>query len=100
MIDVVRWAKPKKPTLEALQDILRKEGLAFSLFTDPPGVKYGRHKHDFDDFVVIVSGRMKLGINGVEWILNPGDRIDLPANTPHWAEILGKEPVRYLSAEK
>ncbi len=100
MIDVIRWSKPKKPTLEELQASLRSEGLAFALFSDPPGVKYGRHKHDFDDFIVIVSGRMKLGVDGNEWIMKPGDRIDLPANTPHWAEIMGKEEVRYLSAEK
>ena len=100
MIEVVRWNKPKKPTPEELQNLLKREGLAAGLFTDPAGVKYGRHKHDFDDFVVIVSGKMKLGIDGAEWVMGPGDRIDLPANTVHWAEMLGKEPVRYLSAEK
>jgi quercetin dioxygenase-like cupin family protein len=100
MIDAVRWTKPKKPTMDELDARLRKDGVPFGLFTDPPRTKYGRHKHDFDDFIVILSGRMKLGIDSHEWILKPGDRIDIPANTPHWAEMLGKEEVKYFSAEK
>jgi quercetin dioxygenase-like cupin family protein len=98
MMDVVRWDKPKKPTIEELEARLAAEGLEFGLFTDPPRTKYGRHKHDFNDFIIIVSGKMKLGIDGHEWILKSGDRIDLPANTPHWAEVMGRGPVQYLSA--
>jgi quercetin dioxygenase-like cupin family protein len=99
-MDVIRWNKPKKPTADELRIRLRNEGLECGLFTDKPGTKFGRHKHDFDDFIVIVSGKMKLGIDGHEWVLKPGDRLDLPANTPHWAEVMGKEPVLYFSAEK
>jgi len=100
MIDVVRWGKPRKPTREELTARLEKDGVPFGLFTDRPGTKYGRHQHDFDDFIVIAAGRMKLAIDSHEWILKPGDRIDIPANTPHWAEMLGKEEVQYFSAEK
>ncbi|MEW6510255.1 MAG: cupin domain-containing protein [Bacteroidota bacterium] len=100
MMDVARWTKSKKPELEELKKLLEKEGLASELYSDPPGMKYGRHKHDFDDFIVIVSGRMKLATDEHEWVLKPGDRIDIPANTPHRAEMMGKEEVRYLSAAK
>jgi len=100
MMDVVRWAGPKKPDLAGLKAMLAKEGLQAELYTDRPGVKYGRHKHDFDDFIVIVSGTMKLATDGFEWTLKPGDRLDIPANTPHRAEMTGKEEVRYLSAAK
>jgi quercetin dioxygenase-like cupin family protein len=100
MIDIVHIAKSKKPTVEELTDILKREGLVCELYSDKPGTKYGRHKHDFDDFIVIVRGRMKLGTEQGEWILKPGDRIDLPRNTVHWAEMLGKEEVQYLSAAK
>lgn len=100
MMDVVRWAGPKKPTLEELKRRLKGEGLESELYTDRPGVKYGRHKHDFDDFVVIVDGSMKIATDEHEWTLRPGDRLDIPANTPHRAEVLGKGDVQYLSAAK
>lgn len=99
-IDVVRWQKNTKPTRKELTDILDAEGLEWAEFADAPGTKWGRHKHDFDDFVVIVTGQMKLGIGHHEWTLTAGDRIDLPAHTVHWAEIVGKKEARYLSAAK
>lgn len=100
MIDVIRWARPRKPTLEDLKKILAGEGLASELYSDVPGTKYGRHKHDFDDFVVIVAGKMQLEIEGHKWLMKPGDRLNIPANTPHWAQVVGREEVKYLSAAK
>ena len=99
-MDVVRWPGPKKPTLDELKLKLKGEGLESEIYADRPGVKYGRHKHDFDDFVVIVEGKMKIATDGHEWTLGPGDRLDIPANTLHRAEVLGKIDVRYLSAAK
>lgn len=100
MIDVVRWAKTKKPTLEELQKLLAAMGRESELYSDLPGTKYGRHKHPFEDFIVIVSGKMKIVTDAGEWTLKPGDRMDLPANTIHSAVMIGREEVRYLSAAK
>ena len=80
--------------------ILKKQGLECELYSDKPGTKYGRHKHDFDDFIVIVQGQMKLATDRGQWVLKPGDRLDLPKNTVHWAEMVGKVEVQYLSAAK
>lgn len=99
-MEVVRWNKPKKPTLEELKHKLSVEGLESELYSDRPGTKYGRHKHPFDDFVMIVAGKMKIATDDGEWLLKPGDRINLPANTVHSAEVVGKEEVQYLSAAK
>jgi quercetin dioxygenase-like cupin family protein len=100
MIDVVRWAQTKKPKLEELKQLLKSEGLESELYSDPPGTKYGRHKHDFDDFIVIVTGKMRLATDQYEWILRPGDRLDIPAHTAHRAEMISKEEVSYLSAAR
>ncbi len=100
MMDVVHITKSKKPTLEELKSILERQGLHCELYSDRPRTKYGRHKHDFDDFIVIVQGQMKLGTDKAVFVLKPGDRLDLPKNTIHWAEMLGKEEVQYLSAAK
>lgn len=100
MLDVIRWNKPKKPTLEELQRSLSTEGLEHDLYSDSPGTKYGRHKHPFDDFIVIVSGKMRIVTDTQDWVMKPGDRLDLPANTAHSAEVVGREEVQYLSAAK
>ncbi|MBI5471418.1 MAG: cupin domain-containing protein [Ignavibacteriae bacterium] len=100
MIDIVHITKSKKPTVDELKSILKRAGLESDLYSDRPGTKYGRHKHDFDDFIVIVQGQMKIGTDQGEWLMKPGDRLDLPKNTVHWAEMVGKEEVQYLSAAK
>ena len=99
-MEVITWKKSKKPGLGELKELLEKEGVESVLYSDRPGVKYGRHKHDFDDFIIIVSGQMKLATDEHEWILKPGDRLDIPANTIHRAEVLGHHDVQYLSAAK
>jgi quercetin dioxygenase-like cupin family protein len=100
IIDIIPWTKTSKPTLDELKAILRREGLQADVYSDPAGMKYGRHSHDFDDFVVIVSGKMKIGTDTGVWTMKAGDRLDLPAHTMHWAEVIGKEEVHYLSAAK
>jgi quercetin dioxygenase-like cupin family protein len=100
MMEVRHITKSKKPTLDELKKILETEGLESELYSDRPGTKYGRHKHDFDDFIVMVQGQMKLWTERADYLLKPGDRLDLPKNTIHWAEMIGKEEVKYLSAAK
>jgi quercetin dioxygenase-like cupin family protein len=100
MLDVIRWNKPKKPTLDELQMMLTAEGLEHEMYSDSPGTKYGRHKHSFDDFIVIVAGKMRIATDTQDWLMKPGDRLDLPANTAHSAEVVGREEVQYLSAAK
>lgn len=99
-MDVVRWTGKGKPTQQELRVLLQAEGLTCVLYADAPGTKYGRHKHDFDDFVVIVSGEMKIGTDSHRWLMKPGDRLNIPANIVHWAEMVGKEEVKYLSLAK
>ena len=100
IIDIIPWHKKTKPTQQELESMLKAQGHACELYSDKAGTKYGRHQHDFDDFVVIVAGKMKLGTDSGVWVMNPGDRVDLPAHTIHWAEVMGKEEVKYLSAAK
>ena len=44
--------------------------------------------------------KMRYGVNNEEFVLGPGDRLDLPAGTIHWARVEGDEPVVYLCASK
>jgi quercetin dioxygenase-like cupin family protein len=99
-MDILRLMEPGKATAQNLGEILRREGIESELCVDPPGTRYGRHKHDFDDVVVIVSGSMKVSTERQAWVMKPGDRLNIPAFTLHWAEVIGKEEVRYLSAAK
>ncbi|MBI3742468.1 MAG: cupin domain-containing protein [Chloroflexi bacterium] len=71
-------------------------------WTDPAGTVYPVHSHDYAETRVVVRGFLRVGLpdSGEEFILGPGDRLDLPPNTPHWSDVTGDGPVLYLSAAK
>ncbi len=48
----------------------------------------------------MVSGEITFVVGDEKWVLGPGDRLDLPANTSHWAETSGESKIRMLSASK
>jgi quercetin dioxygenase-like cupin family protein len=99
---ITRWNKETPPSLEALRSALTGEGLSVSEWTDPAGTVYPVHTHAYGEVRVILRGALRVGLpeTGEEFILGPGDRIDLPADTPHWADVDGSDPVVYLSASK
>lgn len=99
---LTRWNKETPPSREALRSALTGEGLTVSEWADPAGTVYPVHSHDYAEVRVVVRGRLRVGLpeTGEEFVLGPGDRLDLPADTPHWADVYGDEPVVYLSAFK
>lgn len=99
---LTRWNKETAPSLEALRGALTGEGLTVSEWTDPAGKVYPVHAHNYAEVRVVVHGALRIGLpeTGEEFILGPGDRLDLPPNTPHWTDVSGQGPVVYLSASQ
>ena len=99
---LTRWNKETAPSLEALRSALTVEGLSVSEWTDPSGTVYPVHTHEFSEVRVVVRGHLRIGLpeTGEEFVLGPGDRLDLPSEVPHWADVTGNGAVVYLSASK
>lgn len=99
---LTRWNRETQPSLEALRSALTGEGLTISEWADPSGTVYPVHTHEYPEVRVVVHGHLRVGLpeTGEEFVLAPGDRLDLPANTPHWADVNGHGPVVYLSASR
>jgi quercetin dioxygenase-like cupin family protein len=76
------------------------EGLSLLEWTDSPGTIYPVHTHPYVQVHVILNGHLRVGLpeTAEEIILNPGDRLDLPPETPHWEEVHGSETTTYLAA--
>lgn len=99
---LTRWNRETTPSLDALKSALMGEELNVSEWSDPAGTVYPLHAHEYAEVRVVVRGRLRIGLpeTGEELVLAPGDRLDLPANLPHWADVDGDEPVLYLAAYK
>ena len=99
---LTRWNKETAPSLEALRGALAGDGFSSYEWTDPAGTVYSVHEHEFAEVRIVVRGKMRVGLpdTGEEIILGPGDRLDLPAHMPHWADVSDEGPVLYLCASK
>ena len=47
-----------------------------------------KHKHDFDEYTVIVSGQYTACFEDREIVLNPGDELFVPAGTLQWGRCI------------
>lgn len=101
-MELTRWKKETSPSLDELWSSLVGERLCVSAWTDSPGKVYPLCAHDYPEVCIIVHGCLRIGLpeTGEEIILGPGDRLDLPAETPHWADVIGYRPVVYLVGVK
>jgi quercetin dioxygenase-like cupin family protein len=85
---------------------LHQEGYASFRWHDVPGATYPRHRHAEDECLWILSGVLEIELTdppAQKIKLHPGDRIYLPARTPHRAAAAGGEEsngVTYLVGQK
>ena len=99
-VKITRWEQGEAPLQNNLVDAMKSEGLVPYIEDDEPGHFYEAHIHPNDEVIVMVSGEITFGVGDDTWVLGPGDRLDLPANTSHWAETQGAGPIRMLAASK
>jgi quercetin dioxygenase-like cupin family protein len=63
----------------------------------PAGSGPPRHVHDAEDEVfVILTGSVKVWIDGAERIAGPGDSVFIPRGTEHTFKVVGDAPSRHL----
>ena len=98
MASVKRWDPATGPLqLTTLRQCLEREGMITAWWSDVPGTHIPPHAHHFPETRWVLSGYLRLTA-GTEVIeLGPGDRLDLPAGTPHASEVLGLSPAVYVT---
>jgi len=73
--------------INEIKNLLEKEGYT-NIFTwcDGAGSFYDWHIHPYQEVRWVYSGEIVMGTEDGEVVLKPGDRLDLPAGTKHWAK--------------
>jgi quercetin dioxygenase-like cupin family protein len=68
---------------------LAAEGLSASAWGNDPFDHYPAHRHDYDKVLVAVAGAITFHLPelGEDVVLATGDRLHLPANTLHGADV-------------
>ena len=93
------WPGPGTPSETAIRAAYRAEGLSPYAWSNGPGDRYGVHTHATHKVLYCVQGSIAflLGAERVELVR--GDRLDLPAGTPHGA-LVGPGGVVCLEAHR
>ena len=100
-VRVEHWQEEWGPLGEAaMRKRLEAEGYSVSRYTYPPGTSFSAHTHEVDKKDTVLRGRLKIGAEGKEVVLGPGDMIEIPAGTVHTAEVVGEETVVSLDATR
>ena len=72
---------------EQAAELFRAEGLTPSAWSNGAGFRYATHTHPYAKLLVCVAGSITFHIPDGDVTLGPGDRLDLPAGTPHAATV-------------
>jgi len=85
--------------VKEIKKILKIEGYSsIYSWTDYPGTKYDWHAHSYREVRWVYKGKVIIGYEGGEVILEPGDMLEIEAGTKHWAKT--DEGVSYICGSK
>ena len=74
--------------------LAQNEHVSVTLFSFDKGEEISTHESGGDAFVTCLDGVGKITIDGVEYILNEGESIVMPAKHPH--AVFGQEKFKML----
>ncbi len=77
--------------------VFRSEGLDPELWSNLPGYRYEEHTHRYHKVLFCIAGSITFHTPDGEVTLAPGDRLDLPPETPHAATV-GSDGVTCIEA--
>ena len=85
---VTPWPAGEPPSEDALDGLLRQEGLEPRWWSNGRGERYGAHSHPYHKVLYCAQGSIRFIVADDRMFeLVPGDRLDLPPNTSHSAIV-------------
>jgi quercetin dioxygenase-like cupin family protein len=76
---------------------MRLEGLSPSWWSNGPGDTYAAHSHSYNKVLYCTEGSITFAVEGADFELHAGDRLDIPRGTSHSA-VVGGEGVTCVEA--
>ncbi len=98
-IKKVKVIKTGITNVKEIQKILQDKNYRnIFVWSDSAGTFYDWHTHTYEEVRWVYKGKVKIGYEGGEIELKPGDMLLISPNTKHWAETdIG---VSYVCASK
>ncbi len=97
---IIRWQAPITPSMEQVKILLESEGLDPYVEEFAPQQKVSEHRQPFGEIRTVIEGELLFNIAGNQFLLRPGDRVEIPSNTKHWHVNNGKTPCICVCANR
>ncbi|MCL4369898.1 MAG: cupin domain-containing protein, partial [Chloroflexi bacterium] len=78
---------------------VRGEKVQVVLVTKPKGTGARLHTHANEQFNLVLQGRLRFHVQGVEGVAGPGELIYIPANARHWTRASEDEDVIFYASK-
>jgi len=101
MVKIIKNYEDKSPEEDSITSMLESEGLSTEVWSADAGTTKEPQTLNFNRSMVVVSGMMRITLpeSPEEFSdLMAGDRIDIPANTPHGI-MVGPAGVRLIEGK-
>ena len=95
---MIKFRKTTQTNSEEIKRVLEQQGYKTYPWSDPPGTYYPEHTHEDWEVRWVVAGEVTIGTKEKIYHLEPGDYIELPPQTPHWAKT--ETGVEYICGSK
>lgn len=61
---------------------------SFFVVTSPPGRGVNKHRHPYEEILIILDGDIEIGVGSEKKLINPGNAVIVPPDT--WHEFINK----------
>jgi quercetin dioxygenase-like cupin family protein len=96
-----QWDSADGPLTEKrMIHVLEHEGYEVAVYAYREGTVFAEHAHAQDKCHAVLDGTFRITIAGVALDLKAGDRLYLPSQTRHAAEVVGRKTVLSLDGTK
>lgn len=82
-----------KPTESAIKSKMLKLGcVSIDRYEYPVGCHFPTHTHGYDKLDAVISGELKIEMDGKEFLLKSGDMVKVTKHKKHAATVVGSIP--------
>lgn len=88
------FSKPVDPS--SIRKSWNERGYSFHQMTDPAAKEWTNFVHSTDELLTVVSGTLKLVMEGTEIVCHPGDEVFIPRDKTHSVYNINGAPTTWI----
>lgn len=97
MTELVERKKFRPPIeRDAVARDWRERGYSCGLFIDPPGREWLDFRHESNELLTVVTGKLEVEVSGESYVVEPGDEVFIPRRALHSVRNVHKAESRWL----